>query len=296
MPLDGVLVLDKPEGLTSHDVVAAARRALRETRIGHTGTLDPLATGVLPLAIGRATRLAQFLTSSDKEYVARIQLGLTTDTYDVTGREVARADVNVRRQVVAAALDTLRGEYLQSPPPYSAKKIANRRAYDLARAGKPVQPPPVPVSVGRLDLLEFEGGIATVAVTCSAGFYVRSLAHDLGQRLGVGGCLQELRRTRSGEFELDQAVTMAVLAGTPEVAVRQVIPIGRLLPRLPAVTVTAEGEKRVSHGRELAPAHMAGAPPGASDWVRLMSAGGMLLALARPGDTAGSLHPSVVLI
>jgi tRNA pseudouridine55 synthase len=295
--MDGVLVVDKPSGMTSHDVVASARRALRESRIGHTGTLDPLATGVLPLAIGRATRLAQFLTASDKQYLATIQLGLTTDTYDVSGRELARVDASPSREAVLDALEGLRGNYLQAPPPYSAKRVAGKRAYDLARAERPVQPPAVSVSVRRLDLVELAGATVTVDVTCSAGFYVRSLAFDLGQRLGVGGCLQALRRTRSGEFGLDDAVTLGALAGEPATAALRVLPMERLLPRLPAVTVTAEGERRVSHGRVVEPAHVAfGLPSGAVDWVRVIGPSGMLLALARPGTPAGALHPSVVLM
>ena len=294
--IHGVLVVDKPEGITSHDVVAMARRTLHESRIGHTGTLDPLATGVLPLAIGRATRLVQFLAASEKDYTARIRLGLTTDTYDITGREVARADARVTPEAVARELETMKGGYLQAPPPYSAKKVANRRAYDLARAGNPVQPAAVPVSVFRLELVGLEADVATVEVTCSAGFYVRSLAHDLGQRLGIGACLEALRRTRSGEFALEQAVTVSMLVSESAAAASHVLPIERLLPQLPAVTVTPEGEKRVSHGREVDPAHLAGELPGSSDWVRLMSPTGTLLALAKPRGTVASLHPSVVLI
>ncbi len=294
--IDGVLVIDKPSGLTSHDVVASARRALGESRIGHTGTLDPMATGVLPLAIGRATRLAQFLTASEKEYVARIQLGLTTDTYDVTGREVARVHAAPTRDAVMEALAMLRGDYLQAPPPYSAKRVGGKRAYDLARAERPVQPPSVPVTVSRLELLDLSGDVLALHVTCSAGFYVRSLAYDLGQRLGVGGCLQALRRIRSGEFIADEAVSFEVLASDPHAAAARVLPLERLLPRLPAVTVTAEGEKRVSHGRTVEPVHLAGLPPARSDWVRVFGPSGVLLALAKPGIPGGSLHPSVVLM
>jgi tRNA pseudouridine55 synthase len=295
--IDGVLVIDKPSGMTSHDVVASARRALRESRIGHTGTLDPMATGVLPLAIGRATRLAQFLTASDKQYVATIQLGITTDTYDVTGRELTRVHAAPPRETVLTALQELRGDYLQAPPPYSAKRVAGKRAYDLARADRPVQPAAVPVTVRRLELVELAGDMVTVDVTCSAGFYVRSLAFDLGQRLGSGGCLQGLRRTRSGEFAVHDAVTMEVLAGDPAAAATRVLPMTRLLPRLPAVTVTPEGEDRVSHGRVVEPAHLvAGLPPPAADWVRVIGPSGALLALARPARPAGALHPSVVLM
>jgi len=307
--IDGVLVIDKPAGMTSHDVVASARRSLREGRIGHTGTLDPMATGVLPLAIGRATRLVQFLTASDKTYIARVQLGLSTDTYDVTGRETARVDARVAGEEVEAALEGFRGTYLQAPPPYSAKKIDNRRAYDLARAGAAVHPAAVPVSVRSLALTRFEDATATLEVTCSAGFYVRSLAHDLGQRLGVGGCLASLRRTRSGEFTLNGGIGLDLLVGDAVAAAARVVPLENLLPTIPALTVTSEGEKRVAHGRTVENAHVQATAASAdvagggderravsSDWVRLLSPAGTLLALARPERHSGALHPSVVLI
>lgn len=294
--MNGVLVVDKPAGMTSHDVVATARRALGESRIGHTGTLDPMATGVLPLAIGRATRLVQFLTASDKDYVAEIRLGLTTDTYDVTGAAVAETEPSVTRDDLAAALQTLMGDYLQAPPPYSAKKIGNRRAYDLARAGQAVQPAAVPVSVRRLELTAFDGVTATVEVTCSAGFYVRALAHEVGLRLRTGGCLAALRRTRSGEFALAEAVGLETVARDREAAAASVIPLERLLIAVPAVTVTEEGERRVSHGRDVEAAHLEGLAPEADAWVRLLKADGALLAVARPRRPGGSLHPSVVLI
>jgi tRNA pseudouridine55 synthase len=294
--MNGVLVVDKPAGMTSHDVVAAARRALDERRIGHTGTLDPLATGVLPLAIGRATRLAQFLTASEKRYIAQIQLGLTTDTYDITGRVLTRANVSVTRERVLDAMSGLTGSYLQPPPPYSAKRMGGKRAYDLARTERPVQPPPVSVTVHALQLLELTGEMLTVDMTCSAGFYVRSLAHALGERLGSGGCLQALRRVRSGDFGLEVAATMDVLIANTKAALAMLIPMERLLSRLPAVTVTPEGEKRVSHGRVIEPQHVNGVPPESSDWVRLLGPTGTLLALAQPGSPVGALHPSVVLM
>ena len=180
--IDGVLVVDKPAGVTSHDVVAMARRLLRETRIGHTGTLDPMATGVLPLACGRATRLVRFLATADKDYEAGIRLGIATDTYDVTGRETMRSDRRPSREAIAAALEALEGEHLQSPPPYSAKKIAGRRAYELARQVIAVQPAPVRVRLERAEITSFTDDVVTVRLTCSSGFYVRSLAHELGER------------------------------------------------------------------------------------------------------------------
>jgi tRNA pseudouridine55 synthase len=293
---DGVLVVDKPAGITSHDVVAAARRALGEPRIGHTGTLDPLATGVLPLACGRATRLVRFLSAAGKEYEARIRLGLATDTYDVTGREVSRSAERPARGAVEAALGAFRGEILQSPPPYSAKKVGGRRAYDLARGDRPVQPPAVPVALRSIELRSYEDGVADVRLACSAGFYVRSLAHDLGAALGVGGCLEALRRTRSGDFDLSQAVPVETLARTPAEAAGRVVPMERLLPAFPAVALTPEGRTWVAHGRELGPRQAVGPLPEAAGWVRLFGPDGTLLALGKPGAAPGSLHPSVVLI
>ncbi len=294
--IDGVLVVDKPAGITSHDVVAAARRALGEPRIGHTGTLDPLATGVLPLACGRATRLVQFLTASEKAYDARIRVGLATDTYDVTGRETARSERRPSREEVAAALKTFEGDLLQAPPPFSAKKVGGRRAYDLARGDQPVQPPPAAVTLRRIDMHAWDDGVATVGLVCSAGFYVRSLAHELGVALGTGACLETLRRTRSGDFDLSQAVTLDALVNDPAGARNRAVPLERLLPAFPAVSLTEEGRTWVSHGRELGPRQASGPLPAGPGWVRLFGPEGTLLALGRPGATPGSLHPSVVLI
>jgi len=292
--VDGVLVIDKPQGLTSHDVVAAARRALGEARIGHTGTLDPLATGVLPLAIGRATRLVRFLTASDKDYDATIRFGVTTDSYDITGAETGRTDRVPSRDALLDAVGALTGEYLQTPPAFSAKKVEGRRAYRLARLEQPVALTPAPVRVARADLLEFTGARARVALTCSAGFYVRSFAHSLGEITGTGACLDALRRTRSGDFTLDTAVTMDALQD-PARAAGGRVPLEALLPRFPAVTLTEQGREHVAHGRELARGDHAAAPPDAA-WVRVFDTTGALVALAAPGRTPGSLHPSIVLI
>ncbi len=294
--IDGVLVIDKPGGMTSHDVVAMARRALGERQIGHTGTLDPMATGVLALACGRATRLVRFLSASDKDYDAEIRLGLSTDTYDVTGREIERSERRPPRDAVVAALEALTGAYLQAPPPYSAKKITGRRAYDLARADLAVHPTPVPVCVSRLELTRFDEDIVAVRLTCSAGFYVRSLAHDLGARLGTGACLAALRRTRNGQFGLADATSPAELVRVPLGAGRSLFPLEQLLPGIPSVRVTEEGSKRVSHGRSIGSEHFSGALSAPGAWVRLLGPDGALVALAEPGSHPGSLHPSVVLI
>ena len=289
--MDGVLVIDKPPGLTSHDVVAVARRALGERRIGHTGTLDPLATGVLPLACGRATRLVRFLTASDKEYDATIRFGLTTDSYDVTGAETSRSGQSPDRETVARALVELTGSYLQTPPAFSAKKIAGRRAYEMARADQVIALTPAPVTVARAELELLDGSVGRVRVTCSAGFYVRAFAHSLGELVGTGACLEALRRTKSGEFTVENSIGLDVLLDLGgQAAVTALIPVASLLPGFPAVTVTGEGRARVSHGQEVE-----GAVP-AAEWVRLLDTGGDLIAMARAGSRPGFLHPAVVLI
>src|SRR5262245_53837740 len=214
--MDGLLVVDKPSGPTSHDVVARMRRVLREQRIGHTGTLDPGATGVLPLVIGRATRLARFLSASDKSYEAIIRLGFATDTADTEGSPIGgRYDGPLPAiEAINRALDAFRGQFLQQPPAFSAKKIGGRRSYDLARRGPSLPVPdqslprPQPVTVHRLQILTVDGDAVTVSIDCSAGFYVRSLACDLGERLGTGGHLIGLRRTCSGEYSIADALPL----------------------------------------------------------------------------------------
>jgi tRNA pseudouridine55 synthase len=296
--MNGVLVVDKPQGVTSHDVVAVARRALGERRIGHTGTLDPLATGVLPLACGRATRLVRFLAGADKTYEAVILFGLTTDTYDVTGRETSRSGGVPPQDRLDEGLASLRGAYLQTPPAYSAKKIGGRRAYDFARHQEPLTLTPVPVDVTALNLLKMEGPRATVRMTCSAGFYVRAFANDLGERVGTGACLEALRRTRSGEFGLDGALSLDVLAQSPPAGLSAAtVALPMLLRSLPGITLTPLGRQHVSHGRPIGPADAAPPwPDGASTWTRLLDAEGALVALAEPTADGRALHPSVVLI
>lgn len=303
-PVAGVLVVDKPSGPTSHDVVAVARRALGERRIGHTGTLDPMASGVLPLACGEATRLVRFLSASDKAYTAVVRFGASTDTYDAAGAEVARTGRTPDRRALEQAVASLCGNYAQMPPPFSAKKVAGCRAYDLARRRLAVDLKPVPVHVARAEVLGFDGTDATIAIVCSAGFYVRSFAHELGVRTGAGAYLQALRRTRSGAFGLELAIPLAVLRDDPEAARQRVVPTGRLLPELPAVCLNAQGARRVAHGQDVRPSDLDGprgqAPPWADgrpgQWVRLFDEGGRLLALATPAGHEGVLHPAVVLI
>jgi tRNA pseudouridine55 synthase len=281
--------------------VAVARRCLKESRVGHTGTLDPLATGVLPLACGRATRLIRFLTSSEKDYEASVTFGVATDTYDVTGRETSRSESLPSRAAIERALESLRGEYLQMPPPYSAKKVNGERAYALARRQEAVTLTAVPVRVPRAELLEFDGTTARVALTCSAGFYVRAFAHTWGALTGTAACLASLRRTRSGEFGIEAAVSLDRLHGPISDWSAAITPLERLLPTYPSTVLTDEGRRRVAHGQTLQPAHTLGIhgepvrAEGDSIWVRLLDTEGRLLGLgtSTAGDTA--LHPAVVL-
>ena len=294
---DGALIIDKPPGLTSHDVVAAARRILRERRIGHAGTLDPLATGVLVLLCGKATRLARFASASEKTYEATVLFGATTDTYDVSGTVTSRSTQPVAEDAVLAAAASLTGTYLQEPPAYSAKQVGGQRAYDLARRNQPVELRAVPVTVSALTVTSVFDQRAVITLTCSAGFYVRSFAHVLGQRVGPGACLESLRRTRSGTFGLHEAIGLDVLQAADRPA-SALLPVTRVVAWMPERVVTAEGRERVAHGRELREAHLSAASPAglpAGDWVRISDGSGELIAVAT-ADRDGALHPSVVLI
>ena len=338
--MDGVLVIDKPTGPTSHDIVARARRAVGEPHVGHTGTLDPAASGVLALVLGRATRLARFLTAGDKSYEAVIHLGFSTDTADAQGAPIGTRYSGPwpTRLEIEAGLGPFRGRFLQQPPIYSAKKIDGTRSYRLARAEArrrtsgssqvsiaapgaesvvldtaseppPKRPVPVEVTAHRLEILSLEGDRLGLRVECSAGFYVRSLAHDLGDRLGTGAHLSSLRRTRSGDYGLAEALPIDVVERDLAAAVAGVVPLEAMLPRLPAVVLTPAGITRARHGRELGPAEFTAlslraardelelpALSEADGWVRLLAPAGQLVGLGRRGSSSGLLHPSVVLI
>ena len=333
--MDGLLIIDKPAGPTSHDIVAFARRVLGERRVGHTGTLDPAATGVLPLVLGRATRLARFLSASDKSYEAVIRLGVSTDTADAAGAPIGPgyAGPLPTRDAIDRAIDAFRGSFLQQPPAFSAKKIDGKRSHRLARAAArsgagPLSstgagdPPPArtdadaspqtarhgrgrslpdkaQVTVFRLDLVSVARDCVTLTLDCSAGFYVRSLAHDLGQALGTGAHLEQLRRTRSGDFTLAGAIDLATAEQHPERARAAVVPLARMLPGLGTVVLTPQGVRRAVNGCDLGPADaVAGSEfgPRGSEWVRLMDSGGDLVGIAGPARTPGLLHPSVVLM
>jgi tRNA pseudouridine55 synthase len=294
--IDGVLVIDKPVGPTSHDVVATARRILRAKRVGHTGTLDPNASGVLPLVLGRATRLAQFLSSDDKEYLATIRFGVVTDSYDGRGRVIEETGAVPSRAAIVSALPRFRGEFEQMPPSYSAKNVDGERAYVLARRAKPVALTAVRVATRALELVSFEPPLAALRIVCSAGFYVRSLAHDLGQAVGTGAILDALVRTRAGTFTSDIALPFGDLAGgVSERVQRAILPIDALLPHWPGVALTREGSWRAVHGLEIRPQDAREGSLPAGSRIRLMSADGALLGVAKPSKLPGFLHPDVVI-
>lgn len=292
--IDGVLVIHKPVGPTSHDVVVCARRSLGVKRIGHTGTLDPQASGVLPLVLGQATRLAQHLSGSDKEYEATIRFGVVTDTFDAAGTIVEETGGLPSVSEVERALAQFVGELEQAPPLYSAKMVGGERSYVRARSGKPIQPPAVRVRADALTLVEMNGNRARVRVRCSAGFYVRSLAHDLGRHLGVGGILDGLVRTGAAGFSLADALAFDVLVtGARADLMTRVQPMETLLSDLPAVRLTATGAEWAAHGRDLGPGEVVG-PISTSNLIRLFGSDGRLIGLAEPAKTLGFLHPAVI--
>jgi len=302
--MDGLLVIDKPAGPTSHDVVARVRRVLGEQRIGHTGTLDPAASGVLPLVLGRATRLARFMSGSNKRYEAVVRFGQATDTYDAEGVPVGEQSIAVpSREQLESALDAFRGTFEQQPPAFSAKKVAGRRSYESARAArlKPLPglpgppglslPAPVSVTVHHLAIVGLAADCATLTLECSAGFYVRSLAHELGVSLGIGAHLAALRRTASAGLTLADAIPLDAAERSRDAAAAAIVPIERMLQDLPSVVLGREDVERVTHGQDVA----AGARKAGGNSVRLFDQAGQLLGIAEAARTPGFLHPSIVL-
>ncbi len=251
--MDGAFIIDKPAGWTSHDVVGKMRRIAGTRRIGHLGTLDPMATGVLPLVIERATRLAQFYTRSDKRYEALIHFGYTTDSYDREGEITSPVvEVSLDRERLEEALGSFRGTQMQTPPAISAKKIGGTPAYKLARKNVPVELKPVEVTIHSLELLECAANEALLRVHCSGGTYLRSLAHDLGRKLGCGAIVQQLRRTASGEFDVEQAHTLANLETLSRDGrlSEALVPSARLIPEFPGEVVDAVTVQQIRQGRD----------------------------------------------
>lgn len=243
----GILIVDKPEGWTSQDVAAKLRGVFHEKRVGHGGTLDPMATGVLPIFLGRATRAVEFFESAEKEYVAGLRLGVETNTQDTTGEILNQRPVTVPREQVEAILAQFLGPQQQLPPMYSAVKIGGRKLYELARQGKTVERKPRDITILELELLEGEGADYLLRVRCSKGTYVRTLCHDIGRALGCGGCMSSLRRTQAGCYTLDRAVTLDQVIAAPDPDAL-LLPADSLFADLPAVTVSQRQLKPIFNG------------------------------------------------
>lgn len=303
--VSGVLIMDKPAGFTSHDVVAQVRRLVGTRQVGHFGTLDPFATGVLPLSVGKATRFAQFYLKSRKAYEGVIRFGFRTNTYDATGTPAADpVPVELDRSALEKIFQDFTGRVMQAPPPFSAKRVAGKRAYELARQHKPVKLAPVEVEIYALELLGLGGNEARFAVECSGGTYVRSLAHDVGQKLGCGAHLGGLRRTAVAEFKESRAVRLedlerAVGEGKLEACL---VPLEQLLPDCPELVVHGREEKNVRHGHtfELAQALRPGRGASSARWsaislLKILNPDHRLIAVAR--HVTGSVyHPDLVLV
>jgi tRNA pseudouridine55 synthase len=293
--MHGVVVVDKPRGLTSHDVVNRTRRAFGVRRVGHAGTLDPLATGVLVVCVGQATRIVEYLSAGRKEYVAEVEFGVTTDTQDATGATLETRDASrLSACDVEQALASFRGTILQTPPMVSAVHHEGRRLYDLARADVGVERGPRPIEVHRLHLARFDAGVrasATLEVECGSGTYIRTLAADIGAALGVGGAMTGLRRTRVGTFTLVDAVTLDALeSGSASGAVRT---IADALCDWPRAELDAAGIERVRQGQAVEAKVIVG-DERADGLVLLLGAGGVTAAVARRDDDV--LRPIKVLL
>jgi tRNA pseudouridine55 synthase len=309
--MNSALIIDKPAGFTSHDVVARVRKIIGERRVGHTGTLDPFATGVLVILVGRATRLAQFLSGAEKEYEAVIRLGYATETGDVTGARLhthakARSAHSFCKEEIEAAIASFRGGIEQMPPMYSAKKIAGRKLYEHARRGGDIERQPIHVVIHKFELIEDDHPLLKtgddgsadlrVRVLCSAGTYIRTLAEDLGKKLGIGAHLAELRRTRAGRFKLESAVTLEqleMLAVTNSLGTILISP-NDALSHLPAIELNEEQAQRTRHGIDL-PIEGGGASSWNDGAVVRMAKLGELIGVGRFDTTRAVVHPDVVL-
>ena len=271
--MDGIVIVDKPQDWTSQDVTARLRRVFQTRRIGHGGTLDPMATGVLPVFVGRATRGVEFFEHAEKTYETVLRLGLTTDTEDITGRVLTQGEVSVTREQAEEVLKSFRGPILQVPPMYSALKVNGQKLCDLARKGREVERKPRPVTIHQLTLEAFTGDALRLRVRCSKGTYIRTLCKDIGQALGCGGCMAQLRRVSAGDYTIDQAVPLQTLleAERPEEYLRGV---DTMFSRYPAVTLTPKQELRCRNGN----AFSRDLPDGT---YRAYGAGGEFLMLAK---------------
>ena len=245
--MNGIVIVDKPQDWTSQDVTARLRRVFQTRRIGHGGTLDPMATGVQPVFVGRGTRGVEFFEHAEKAYETVLQLGMTTDTEDTSGTVLEKRDVHISETQMQEILSHFRGKIMQVPPMYSALKVNGQKLCDLARKGRTVERQPREIEIFELTLLEFGGDTARLRVKCSKGTYIRTLCKDIGEALGCGGCMAELRRVQAGEYTIDEAVPLQTLldAENPEVYLR---PVDTMFRNYPEVTLTSNQEKRCRNG------------------------------------------------
>ncbi len=274
---NGIISIDKPQGWTSQDVTSRLRRVFNTRRIGHGGTLDPLATGVLPVFVGRATRGVEFFEHAEKIYETVLRLGMTTDTEDITGKVLSEQEVHLTQEEFLSVLPRFRGEILQVPPMYSALKVNGKKLYDLARAGKEVERTPRPITVFELECLSFSGQEARLRVHCSKGTYIRTLCKDIGEALGCGGCMAELRRIQAGNYTLQDSIPLKKLLEDSENGENvecYLRPVDSLFEQYPAITLTEKQTARVKNGNAFSTNIKEGT-------YRVYSPSGVFLALCR---------------
>ena len=283
---DGILIIDKPSAWTSHDVVGKLRKLLRTKRIGHTGTLDPFATGVLVMLVGKATRLAQFLDKDVKEYEAIIQFGFETDTGDLTGTQTVKGTKDkVSASEIEQVLEGFRGEISQIPPMYSAKKVDGKKLYELARQGIEIERKPVNITIYKLEMLETNGETAKIRVACSAGTYIRTLAEDIGRKLEICGHLSSLRRIKAGKFDISNAVKIE------EAEITLLISMNDAVSHLPELQISAEEIVDLSHGKKIFRELKV-----ANTTVRITDEANNLLAVGEYDETEKSIQPKIVFL
>ena len=300
--MNGILIIDKPAGITSHDVVSRVRRILKTKRVGHTGTLDPFATGVMVILVGQATRLAQFLDKDEKEYEALVRFGFETDTGDRTGTAKPKvvSSKSLTVEDVEAVLPAFRGEIEQIPPMYSAKKIDGKKLYESARKGIDIERRPVIVTIRQLKVVDKSVttnlGLGTwdlgLTVFCSAGTYIRTLAEDIGRKLGIGAHLAELWRTRAGKFVISQSVTLEQLADL-EAPASALVPMEEAVSHIPAITLT---DDRIAKTRNGLSTRILDANFAEGDAVQMVDGGGKLLAIGFFNASENTVQPKVVLV
>lgn len=293
--MNGIINIYKEKGFTSHDVVAKLRGIFKQKKIGHTGTLDPDAQGVLPVALGNATKVCDLITDKDKAYRCVLLLGLTTDTQDISGKELSRSEVTASEEEIVRAIKGFVGEYDQIPPMYSAIKIQGKKLYELAREGKEIERPARRIRIYGIDIKEINLPRVTMEVSCSKGTYIRTLCHDIGEKLACGGVMEDLLRIRSGEFDLSSAIKLSeaerlVKEGGIE---ERIIPVDRVFPSLKGVKCSAEAGKLLINGNRIPKDFISGDKEGLKNGenVRLYDDAGTFIGVYEYRSGAGDFKP-----